>query len=74
MTFKISKAYPPDRDAPIAELLVFRDGGVDAPANIYRQNDELRIMIFGAKGDVAWEYPVEEWIDAIKQAIEVLDG
>jgi hypothetical protein len=72
LTFKISKAFPPDRDDAVAELLAFHDDGVDAPANIYRQNGELRITIFGAKGDVAWEYPLDEWTEAIQRAIDVL--
>jgi hypothetical protein len=39
---------------------------------VYRAGDELRIAIFSADGDVAWEYPVDELMAAIRRAVETL--
>ena len=41
---------------------------------VYRAGDELRIAIFSIDGRVAWEYPVEELMTAIRSAIESLGG
>lgn len=72
MTFEISKVFPPDRESAVAELNVRHDGGVDIPADVYRENGELRISIFGREGRVAWEYPLDDWLRAIERAVEVL--
>lgn len=74
MTFEIFKAFPPDRQTAVAELNVRHDGFVDIPAEVYRDQGELRITLFGREGGVAWQYPLNEWLEAIKQAIEVLGG
>jgi hypothetical protein len=75
VTFKISKGFPPDRESPIAELTVSHDGVVDIPAEIYRENGEVRIALFGRQDGTAFEYPLAEWIEAINSAVEVLgDG
>ena len=72
MIFEISKGFPPDRESPIAELCVRHDGVVDIPAEVYRENGELTISIFGRKDGVALEYPLHDWLDAIQRAVEVL--
>ena len=72
MTFEIFKAFPPDRDSPVAELNVRHEGSVDVPAEVYRENDELRIAIFGREGGVAWNYSLDEWEQAVKRAREVV--
>jgi hypothetical protein len=72
MTFEIFKAFPPDRDSAIVEVIFRHDGGVDVPAEVYREDGELRIAIFGRQGGVPSEYPLEAWIQAIQRAIEVL--
>lgn len=73
MTFEISKGFPPDRESPIAELCIRHDGEVDIPAEISRENGELRIFLFGRQGGVAWDYPLEDWLRAIQRAVEVLE-
>ncbi len=75
MTIEIFKAFPPGRETAVAELNVRHDGVVDIPAEVYRENGELKITIFRREGGVAWEYPLEEWLDAIHRAAEALkDG
>ena len=39
---------------------------------MYRENDELRIAIFGREGGVAWNYSLDEWEQAVKRAREVV--
>ncbi|HTC69571.1 MAG TPA: hypothetical protein VK662_08390 [Acidothermaceae bacterium] len=74
MRFEIFKAFPPDRDTAVAELHSPHGDGVDVPMQVYRAGDELRIAIFSIDGRVAWEYPVEELMTAIRSAIESLGG
>jgi hypothetical protein len=75
MTFEISKVFPPDRESAVAELNVRHDGVVDIPADVYREDGQLKISIFGREGGVAWEYPLDDWVGAIQRAVEVLgDG
>lgn len=72
MTFEISKVFPPDRESAVAELNVRHDGVVDIPADVYREDGQLKISIFGREGGVAWEYPLDDWVGAIQRAVEVL--
>ncbi len=72
MAFEIFKAFPPDRESAVAELYDRHDGVADVPAQVYRKNGELNISIFERKGEVAWEYPLDEWLRAIQRAVEVL--
>lgn len=72
MTFEIFKAFPPDRDGPVAEINVRHEGLVDVPAEVYRENGELRIAIFGREGGVAWNYSLDEWVQAVQRAVEVV--
>lgn len=73
MSFEIFKAFPPDRESAVAELNVQHDGIVDIPAEVFREGGELRINIFGREGGVAWQYPLEEWLEALQRAVDVLD-
>jgi len=72
MSFEIFKAFPPNRETAIAELWVRHDGVVDIPAQIYREGQVLKIKIFGREGGVVWEYPIEEWVEAVGRAIKCL--
>ena len=75
MKFEIFKSFPPDRESAVAELNVRHDGVVDIPAEIYRESGELKITIFGRKSGLAWEYPLDDWVDAVHKAVEALgDG
>ena len=72
MTFEIFEMFPPDRESPVAELNVRHGAVVDVPAEVYRENGELKITIFGREGGVAWEYPLAEWVEAVRKAAEAL--
>ena len=74
MTIDVFKTFPPNREAPVAELNVRQDGFVDIPAEIYHKNNELRISLFGRDGGIAWEYTVKEWLKAIQKAIALLEA
>ncbi len=73
MTLEISKGYPPDNEFPIAEISDVRNGGEDNPAVVDRESGELRIKIYERAGGVAWEYPLEEWIEALQKAAKTLE-
>ncbi len=72
MAFEIFKAFPPDREGPVAELNVRHDGLVDIPVEIRREKGELRIAIFARKSGVAWDYPLAEFLEAVQKAVESL--
>jgi hypothetical protein len=72
LTIEIFKAFPPDRESTVVELNVPHDGVVDVPAEIYRENGERMIAIFGRKGGAAWVYPLDEWVEALHKAAEAL--
>jgi len=72
VTIEIFKAFPPDRESTVVELNVRHDGAVDVPAEIYRENGERMIAIFGREGGAAWVYPLDEWVAALHKAAEAL--
>ena len=72
MIFKIFKAFPPDRESAVVELNVWHDGMVDVPAEIYREDGERMIAIFGRGGGAAWVYPLDEWLEALRKAAGAL--
>lgn len=72
VVFEILKAYPPDRDGVVAELTVRHGGLIDIPAEIYREDGELKITLFGRETGPAWTYPLSEWVAAVNQAAEAL--
>jgi hypothetical protein len=73
MTFEIFKGYPPDNEFPIAEINDLHDGGAEVPAIVHREGGELRITIYERTGGVAWEYPLDEWIEALHKAAKTLE-
>ncbi len=72
MEFDIFKAYPPDRDAVVAEVVHRHDGFVDISAEVSHVNGELTITIFGREGGPSWEYPLADWMGAVERAVEAL--
>lgn len=68
MTFKISKGYPPDEEWPIAELIEEVDGGFNAPAIVRIEGAERRLVIYDKAGQVAWDYPLGDFVKALHQA------
>jgi len=72
MTLEIFKAYPPDSESAVAEINDRRDGAIDIPAEVRRENGELWITIFGRVGGVAWEYKLDDWVEALHRAAEAL--
>ncbi len=73
MTLEIFKAYPPDKEFPIAEINHRHDGVIDIPAEVRRVNGQLWVTIFGRTGGPAWEYPLDEWIEALHNAAKTLE-
>ncbi|MFN8053529.1 MAG: hypothetical protein U0Q22_18975 [Acidimicrobiales bacterium] len=72
MTFEIFVAYPPDRESGVAEIHV-RDGDtVHIPAEVFFEGDVLRIRMFSRGGSGVWQYPLDEWLSAIRRAAEAL--
>lgn len=74
MAFDIFKGFPPDRESAVADIYDRHDGAADVPAQVFRENGELRISLFERKGGVAWEYPLNDWVAAIERAVQVLGG
>ena len=72
MSIEIFKAFPPGSESAVAEFYDRHDGAADVPAQVTRENGELTISIFGREGDVAWKYPLDDWVAAIQRAVEVL--
>lgn len=72
MTIEIFKGFPPDRESPVVELNVCHDGVVDVPAELYREGGVRMIAIFGREGGAAWVYRLDEWVEALHKASEVL--
>jgi len=72
MTFEIFKAFPPNRETAVAELHVRQDGVIEVPAEVYRSEGQLRIVLFGREGGAAWEYPLSDWMGALERAVDAL--
>ncbi len=72
MSFECFKGFPPDSDSAIVEIQVRNENGVEIPAEVRRDGDRLRIAIFANKAGAPWDYPVDDWLDAINRAIELL--
>ena len=68
MTFKISKGYPPDEEWPIAEVIEEVEGEYNAPAIVRIEDSERRLAIFDRTGQVAWNYPLDGFVEALQQA------
>jgi len=75
MEFQIAETYPPDRESQQPELCIYHhDGGVDIPALLYREDDELKIELFARSGGVEWTFPVAEFMSTIARAAERFDS
>jgi hypothetical protein len=72
MTLEIFKAFPPDSEGPVAQISVHHDGVVDIPAEIRRDNGELRITMFAREGGVAWDYPLADFLAVVHKGVEAL--
>jgi hypothetical protein len=72
VNFKISKGYPPDEEWPIAEVLEEIEGGVNAPAIVRIAGAERRLLIYDRTGQLAWDYPFDDFVGALGQAEESL--
>jgi hypothetical protein len=73
VNFKIVKYFPPNREGDVAELNVDHNGTlVDIPAEVFREEGELRIRIFPPTEAAARQYTLDEWLEAIQRAVEVL--
>jgi hypothetical protein len=69
---EIFKTFPPDRESAVVELSISHDGFVDILAEIYRENGQRIIAVFGRPGGTAWVYSLDEWVEALRNAAEVL--
>jgi len=72
MTFEIFKAFPPDREGPVAEICFRHDGMVDIPAEISRENGNLRIRLFAREGGLAWECPLADFLAVVQKGVDAL--
>ena len=68
MSFRISKGFPPDEEWPIAEVLEEVDGRLNAPAIVRIEGVERRLIIYDTAGQVAWDYPLGDFVEALNQA------
>jgi hypothetical protein len=68
VTFKISKGFPPDEEWPIAEIHEEVDGGINTPAIVRIEGGERRVMIYDKAGQIVWDYPLNAFVDALRQA------
>jgi hypothetical protein len=69
VTFRISKGFPPDEEWPIAEVLEEVGGGfINAPALVRIEGVERRLIIYDKSGQVAWDYPLGDFVEALHQA------
>jgi hypothetical protein len=66
------KAFPPDRDGPTVQFMIFRDGGVDVPADVSRDQGKVMLRIYCTSGAVDWEYDLSEFLLAAEGAREIL--
>lgn len=74
VTFEFFKAYPPNRKGVVIEIHVTQGGAIDVPAEVFREGGQLRLTIFGREGGPSWEYPADEFVDAMRKAIDLLAG
>jgi hypothetical protein len=64
----LSKGYPPDEEWPIAEIHERVEGGVNSPAIVRIEGGERRLVIYARTGEVAWDYPLTDFLDALREA------
>jgi hypothetical protein len=66
MMIEVFKANPENRDSAVAEFHATRDGTVDIPAEVFRQDGKFMIALFAQTGGVQWEFPVSDFVEAIE--------
>ena len=74
MRFEIFEAYPPDRDGAVAELHFPSGRGIGVPIHVFREQGEVKVVIFAPEGGVAWEFRLAELLDGLQRAAEVFGG
>jgi hypothetical protein len=74
MSIQVGLAGPPHRDECVAQFHVLHDASLEIPAEIFRKDGKLMIGIFAREGGISWEYTVAEFLQAIAQGMEILDG
>lgn len=73
MSFEFFKAFPPDYDGPVVEVNVRRDGQVEIPAEVRRESGGVRVRLFARSDGLPWNYDLDELLDALRRAAEILD-
>jgi hypothetical protein len=68
----VGLAGPPHRDQPVAEFHVRRGGTIEIPAELFRVGDRTWIALYSRAEGVAWEYPLDEFTQAIAEGIQLL--
>ena len=73
--FEIAYVYPPEHEGRVIELSV-KDpgGGVSIPVDVYHEDGEVMITIFGRQGGRDWTWRVEDFRGAIDAAVQALEG
>ncbi|MDQ1685959.1 MAG: hypothetical protein QOC82_2696 [Frankiaceae bacterium] len=74
MTFQIFKAFPPDREGPVAELHATSGDEAEIPIQVFREEGNVRARIFDASGGVAWEFELSDLLDGLRQAAKVIEA
>jgi hypothetical protein len=72
MSIHVGIAYPPHREEGVAEFHVLREGTMDIPAELFRDQGRLMIGLYSRTEGIAWEYPLSDFLAAIASGIEVL--
>lgn len=72
--FQIFVAYPPGREGRVVELSVPRCGGVDIPAEIYREDGQTMITLFSRSDGPAWRYPLSDFLAAVEAATNAIEA
>lgn len=75
MTFQVTKAFPPDEEHPIAEIVHrLSEKAVELPAIVRVADDTLRLVIYDREGRIVWDYPLDDLCEALDRARSTLRG
>jgi hypothetical protein len=72
--FQVFVAYPPDREGRVVELNIIREGEVDIPAELFRDNGETMITLFSRKDGPAWTYRLADFVLGLDAATAALEA
>jgi hypothetical protein len=72
LKFEVFEAFPPNEQGPVAELNVHHAGGIDIPMWVSRKDGVLQVTVWGSDGKREWEFPLDELLDGLRRAAEVL--